>query len=176
MVRIDKNDYVGYEYMKLTVNNSKLSLYIDCYESFGWIVDENYPSKEIQGIVSFQMKRDRKIINKMELTRLQRNFEACLKEIEQLERSKTNMGKIVAMTIGVIGTAFMAGSTFAIVNNPPIVWLCIILAIPGFMGWALPYIVYKILVDKKTMEIKPLIANKYDEIYEICKKGYALLS
>lgn len=40
--------------------------------------------------VTLHLKRDRRIINKMELTRLQRNFEACAREIDKLERAKTS--------------------------------------------------------------------------------------
>ena len=84
------------------------------------------------------MKRDRKIINKMELTRLQRNFEAYVEEIRHLEKEKTSLPSIVAITTGIIGTAFIAGSTFAVTANPPHIVLCILLAIPGFLGWILP--------------------------------------
>ncbi len=85
------------------------------------------------------------------------------------------MATAVTIAIGVIGTAFMAGSTFAVVNEPPIIWLCILLAIPGFAGWAAPYFVFKTMVRKRTVIVNPLIENKYDEIYEICEKGSHIL-
>ena len=69
----------------------------------------------------------------------------------------------------------MAGSNFAVVADPPIIWLTILLAIPGFLGWILPYFLYQMLVRKKTMEIEPLMEEKYDEIYTICEKGTNLL-
>lgn len=170
-----KSDYIGYEYKKITTSLKQVSFYIDCYENFGWAVDENFTVKEGQDSVTFQLKRDRKIINKMELTRLQKNFEACANEIEQLEKSKSSTAMISALSAGIIGTAFIAGSTFAVVHEPPVIWLCIVLAVPGFIGWILPYFLYRMLAQKKTKEIQPIIDAKYDEIYEICKKGYSLL-
>ena len=113
-------------------------------------------------------------MNKMELTRLQRNFEACMNEIETLERSKTANARIASLTAGVLGTAFMAGSTFAVVASPPIIWLCILLAVPGFSGWIAPYFLYKKLVQKRTAKVVPLIEAIYDEIYDLCLKGSAL--
>lgn len=122
-----------------------------------------------------RLKRDRKIINKAELTRLQRNFEACASEIEALERSKTAKATAAAIALGILGTAFMAGSVFAVTAQPPLIALCIILAVPAFAGWILPYFLYKNIVKTQTEKITPLIEKKYDEIYEICEKGNSLL-
>lgn len=54
-----------------------------------------------------------------------------------------------------------------------IIWLCILLAIPGFIGWILPHFLYKKLSAKKA-EIAPLIEEKFDEIYQLCERGTAL--
>ncbi len=71
--------------------------------------------------------------------------------------------------------AFVAGSTFAIVHEPPVVWLCILLSIRGFVGWIVPYFLYGKIRRKNTQKIQLLIEAKYEEIYEICEKGHALL-
>ena len=78
--------------------------------------------------------------------------------------------------MGILGTAFMAGATFAVTAQPPHILLCIILAIPGFLGWILPSFLYKAGVRKQTEKMTPLIEEKYDEIYEICEKGNKLLN
>ena len=114
-----KKGFVGYEYKEISVDKSNVSFMIDCYENFGWELDENIqmntqpaygvPSKKM----TVRMKRNRKLVNKMELTRLQRNFEACVSEIQALEKAKTSTASIYAITTGILGTAFMAGSTFA---------------------------------------------------------------
>lgn len=171
----NRNTFIGYEYKELTVSVELASLYLDCYESFGWNQDENFPTKTGVQTVTLRLKRDRKIVNKVELTRLQRNFEACIREIEQLEQSKTTAAKIWAMTVGIIGTAFIAGSVFAVTHEPPVVWLCILLAIPGFLGWILPYFLYRGRKEKQIQKVQPLIEAKQDEIYEVCEKGHSLL-
>ena len=92
-----------------------------------------------------------------------------------MEQAKRTQGMIAALTVGILGTAFMAGSTFAAVATPPIIWLTILLAIPGFLGWVLPYFLYRAAVRRKTVQIEPLMEQKYDEINEICEKGSRLL-
>lgn len=88
------------------------------------------------------------------------------------------MAAVWALAEGVIGTAFMAGSTFAVVHEPPVIWLCILLAIPGFTGWIVPYFPYQEIKKRSMQKLQPLIEAKYEEIYEICEiceKGHSLL-
>ena len=168
-------DYVGYDYKTVTTNSEKTSMYLDAYENFGWIPDDSMPTGQFGGMVALKLKRDRKIINKAELTRLQQHFEACMDEITTLENSKTKTATIYSIATGLIGTAFLAGSVFAVTQEPPMILLCVILGIPGLIGWALPYYLFKLLTKKRSVEVEPLIEQKYDEIHEICEKGNALL-
>lgn len=177
MSEIEKSgkDFIGYEYKELNTNSDQFSLYLDSYQSFGWQPDRQFPLTQKGQQPILRLKRDRKILNRVELTRLEHHFEACMNEIDALEKSKTSGARIWALTVGIIGTAFMAGSTFAVVHEPPLVILCILLAVPGFLGWIFPYFLYKKISRKKSRKITPLIEQKYDEIYEICEKGNKLL-
>lgn len=168
-------DFVGYEYKELTAPGDKFSLYLDGYENFGWEVDKNTPPRKQSGMLTVTLKRDRRIVNKAELTRLQRNFDACIKEIEALERSKTTGPLILALTLGLIGTAFMAASVFAVTAQPPHVAACILFAIPAFAGWIAPIFIYRIQARRKTEQLNPLIEEKMEEIYRLCERGHALL-
>jgi len=178
-------DFVGYEYKELHSESSKVSFIMDGYECFGWKVDDNiyanngsiFTSKIPMNSqkVTIRLKRERKIMNKAELTRLQRNFEAYVNEINELNKAKTAKATIWALIIGLIGTAFMAGSVFAATANPPQIVICILLAIPAFIGWIIPYFLYRKIVKIQTNKINPLIETKYDEIYKLCEKGNKLL-
>lgn len=176
-----KKSFVGYEYKEIVADSSRASFLVDGYENFGWELAENmiegkiHPNAGPMKKVVIRLKRDRKIINKMELTRLQRNFEACVNEIEALEKSKSSVATGSSLALGIIGTAFMAGSTFAVTADPPLIVLSIVLAVPGFLGWIFPYFLYKKLLEKQTKKVSPFIEEKYDEIYEICEKGNKLL-
>lgn len=180
--------YIGYEYREIMVSKEYISIYMDSYPCFGWEPDPNRGMEE-EGISSaarakkidhadrkrLYFRRNHNISNKAELTRLQRNFDSCIREIEELNRSKTTTALMISLFIGILGTAFMAGSVFAVIAEPPIIWLTVLLAVPGFVGWILPYFLYRILVRKKAEEVNPLIEQKYDEIYTICEKGNKLL-
>ena len=173
--------FIGYEYKQVITKIEKISFLMDAYENFGWVVDENIshnsPENRLNphANVVLRLKRNRKIINKTELTRLQRNFESCMKEIDHLEGSKTSKATMYALIVGIIGTAFMAGSVFAVTAATPMIVLCIILAIPAFLGWILPYFIYNSVVRKRTEKVTPFIEEKRDEVYELCEKGNKLL-
>ena len=153
--------YVAYDYKEITAKGERAALLMDCYQSLGWEAEQgNAPGK---------------IMNKAELTRLQRNMEACVAEIDAMQKGKTTKASIVSLVLGLIGTAFMAGSVFAVTATPPIIWLCILLAVPAFTLWALAPILYPRMVAKRTKTVNELIEQKYDEIYAICEKGSKLL-
>lgn len=92
-----------------------------------------------------------------------------------MNHSKTAAALMISLLVGILGTAFMAGSVFAVTAEPPVLWLTILLAVPGFAGWILPYFLYRGVTRKKEAEINPLIEQKFDEIYRICEKGSGLL-
>ena len=167
------NDFIGYEYKDVTVRHDMEAMYADSMPSFGWQMEGTVPSLS-PNTVTMKFKRNRRITNKAELTRLQREFEAHVNEIEKLEDSKKIMPSAVAYIIGIVGTAFMAGSVFAITLVPPNVMLCIILAIPGFIGWVVSYFAFLKIQKSKISKAMPMIDRQYDEVYEICSKASAL--
>lgn len=169
------SEFIGYEYQDMSVDAAKASLYLDCYRSFGWLADENLPAAGGGRKATLHLKRDRKLVGRTELTRLQRHFEACAKDLQALEKAKTTAAMIWALSVGILGTVFMALSTFAVTHEPPIIWLCAVLAVPGVLGWALPYFLYKRIVRRETERLRPLIEAKYEEAYQICEKAVKLL-
>lgn len=168
-------NFVAYEYKDITTEHSMESFYADGYQYFGWQLEGIFGTMLAGRTSTLKFKRDRKILNKAELTRLQRQFEACAREIMALERSKTANATIAAIFIGLVGAAFMALSVFAITAPTPHVLLCIVFSIPGFVGWILPYFVFKGLSGKRAQVVEPLIDAKYDEAYEVCEKANSLL-
>ena len=168
------DNFIGYEYKEISVGRDKEGVYADGYPSFGWQLDKS--TAPILGLptVYLKFKRDRKIRNKAELTRLQRQFESNVSEIEKLEQSKTTTASIAAYTIGLVGTAIMACSVFAFLAD--MILLCIILAVPAFVGWALGYFSYIKIRNKRIVTVTPLIEQQYDAIYEVCEKAHGLLA
>ena len=169
-----KNGFTGYEYRDITVKKTMQSIYADSFGSFGWIADGIGGAVGKVDSVVMKFKRDRKIRNKSELTRLQRQFEACTAEIVSLEKSKVTKAAGIAYAVGVIGCAFMVGSVFAVTAGN--ISLCVILAVPGFLGWIAPYLIFRGISRKRTEVVNPLIDQKYDELYSVCERANALLN
>ena len=168
-------EFRNYEYKTVTVKSNALSLWLDGYESFGWQEDPRFPDRGEKETVVLRLRRDRRILNKMELTRLQRNFEACMEEIDALEKAPDNTALGAALAVGLVGTALLAGSVFSVAATPPIIWLCVLLGVPGLIGWVLPYFVYQHVRRKRARSLAPLIEKKQDEIWTLMEKGQALL-
>ena len=168
------NGFTGYEYKEVSVHRDMGGVYADGYPNFGWEIDGS--ASPIFGLSTthLRFKRDRKIVNKAELTRLQHQFESCASAIEKLEGSKTTRASIAAFSLGIVGSAFMAGSVFAFLANNTI--LCTVLAVPAFIGWILPYFAYLHLTAKRIEEVRPLVEHQYDCIYEVCEKAHGLLA
>ena len=82
VIEKDNHDYIGYDYYSMKVDKQKVSMYIDYYESFGWTLEDHDIYKEEISKGNLHFKRERKIMNKVELTRLQRQLEDCLNQIQ----------------------------------------------------------------------------------------------
>lgn len=166
-------NFVGYEYKLIEAPRDLTSIYLDYYPSFGWEAETS--SLSASGArANLSFKRNRKLKNKVEINKLQRQFESGIETIASLEKSKTTRAFIVAMIIGLIGTAFMACSVFAVTADNVIG--CIIFAIPGFIGWALPYFVYNAIARKSSAQVSAQIDRQYDELFAACEKSEALLA
>ena len=163
------SEFESFDYTKVTVAENQMSQYMDGYEHFGWKVDSNVPIEKGIGKVTIHLKRSRAVL------RLQRHFEACMSEIAALENSTESFAMIAALTSGISGCAFVAGSVFAVTAAKPIIWLMILLAIPGFFLWGIAYPLYKNVKKWRAEKVKPLIEAKLDEAEKVCEKGHALL-
>lgn len=168
-------EFESYDYLNITVSAAYCSQYIDGYESLGWQQDENVPQEHSGDKITLHMKRSRSIMNKTELTRLQRHYEACVREIIVLEESRQSIPTMVAIGMGMLGCAFLAGSVFAIIGEPPVYWLMVLLGIPGLALWGAALPVYRMVRHWRSAKVTPLIETKYDEAYEVCARAQSLL-
>ncbi len=170
---MSNRSFIGYEYQEISVKNEMSSVCADGYANFGWKLEDSSFALGRPEYVVMKYKLNRKIRNKTELTRLQRQFDSIVSDIISLESSKRLKASIIAYTVGIVGTAFMAGSVFSVTAG--LILPCIILAIPAFVGWILPYFLYRSIEKDKTASVAPLIDSKYDELYTICEKANDLL-
>lgn len=183
MLEMNRNAqaYVAYEYKEATVDLKRASEYLDGYESFGWELDDAYEAHASyagmpvrESLISLHLRRDRRIVNRMELTRLQRQFEACMKEIHTLEGLKDIHATICSLCTGVVGLALLFCATFTAITSKALTWLSILLAIPGIICCALAYPIYGRTYQRREREVESLLDAKREEICTICEKGHRL--
>ncbi len=168
------SSFIGYEYIEVPVKQRYVSLVEDGYANFGWCLDQAVHSPAGVGSLTLKFKRDRSINDKHELAKMQRRFDEVVREIDHLEQQKTLLASILAYTIGLVGTGFMAASVFSIT-----LWTMIpamvLFAILGFIGWILPYLIFIKVRKTKTLELAGSIDEKYDELYALTKSANALI-
>lgn len=191
MKNSETKEFIAYEYLNINVKESKEPLYIDCYEALGWnIVNNtttleegdyyinNIPSISENKMVTLKLKRDRNIPNKGELQSLQRKLENILKEIDKLENEPNIKGMMKSLTIGLLGTVFLAISVFAITANDLSIVnyiICALTGIIGLAGWALGFISYKNTKSKVEQANTSLIEEQYNTLYDCCEKANRLI-
>ncbi len=191
MKNSETKEFIAYEYLNINVKSDKEPLYTDCYEAFGWILTNNaalveegdyylnnLPNVNVTKQVNLKFKRDRKIPNKGELQTLQRKMENSLKEIDKLEKEPMSKGVTKSLSIGLIGTIFLAISVFAITASTLSLSnyiICIISGIIGLAGWLFGFLSYKNTKTKVEKENTQLIEEQYNAVYDCCEKASKLI-
>lgn len=180
-------DFIAYDYLKLEVLPDLEQLYVDCYQSFGWEltkVSETNINQDyyINGrtflekpLVTLKFKRNRKIKNKAELLKLQKDMEDYFKKIDKLKKEPELIGTIYSMILGVVGLLFIIFSILSLTSKTPFYILGVINGIVGVVGVILAFFMY----NKKRKQLQEkneiLIEEQYNNIYELCEKANNLI-
>lgn len=194
--------FVAYEYKTVKVRRENECLFRDSYGSFGWSLVKSDPAivKHVWGPIrvlsaplglipgsplarmisdhdsakerELTFRRPRDIPRKAELNRLQAQFEAGIAGIETLERSKTSTASVAAYAVAFVGTVLMGAATFSYLAG--MLFVCVLLAVPGFGAWTAAYFVYKAVRASKTEQAAPLIDFRHDTMYAVCGNAEAV--
>lgn len=165
-------DFIGYEYKNISVPSLDEGLYVDSYRAFGWALESSEQDKLTSNIV-LKFKRDRQIRNKAELSRLQRQFDSYAMQVRGLEAAPKSRARMISLSVGIIGCAFLAGATFSYMSG--FIVAMVLLAIPGFLLWLIAYPSYTRVLAKTTQRNASQVDATYDAVYETTKKASQLL-
>jgi hypothetical protein len=172
MTGTDKR-FVAYEYAAVRASADQESLLKDAYRSFGWTCEAVDRPSLPAGVVTLRLKRDRAVPNKAALAKLQRQFENTLDAIGGLERSKTAGASAAAFTVGILGSAALAGSVFCFMAG---VWVpFVLLGLIGLVGWTMPYFLYTTIRARRSAIANAEIDLQYDQLYAICEQAANLI-
>lgn len=166
-------DFVAYEYTTVKADRDLESLYRDSYQNFGWELEGYGSGVPSPNNVSIKLKRDRRIKNRSAVAELQRTCERALESIAGLERSKNTSAFTAALTVGILGCVFLAGSIFAIEAS---MWtLSIPLGGVGLILWLAGYLVHGKVKARRTRQVDPLIDRQYEIVYDTGEQAARLL-
>ncbi|MGC3955469.1 MAG: hypothetical protein QM804_14675 [Propionicimonas sp.] len=172
-------DYVAYEYLTVQADRELELLYRDTYRSFGWIIEATAGGPLGGGTpnpatVTLKLKRDRRLRNRPLVNELQRKAEGALAAIRDLEKSRTSTAVATALGIGILGSAFLAGSVFAIEAG---LWLLSVpLGAVGLLGWLAGWLAHGKVKARRTSQTAPLIDRQYEIVYDASEQAARLLA
>lgn len=199
----NQENFVAYEYKNISVKRDSVALYEDCLKNFGWTlieqknhgfvpaqVDVNPHQVETDvtaystvaapetvdeaDVLTLKFKRNRRLLNKREIDKLERQCEDALRAIEKLEKKNSARVMGVSLGTGIIGTAFLGLATFQFVAGS--LALGIVFAVVGVAGWAFGFFANRKIGNKKAAQAEPVISQQLDEVYRICEAAHALLA
>ncbi|MFT4122347.1 MAG: hypothetical protein QM635_00785 [Microbacteriaceae bacterium] len=175
--------FTAYEYASVRAPRALESLYRDTYRGFGWTVESTELADPIRPLpltpavqpttITLRLKRDRNIRNRQMVQTLQRKAEGSLSTIARLERSKTTRAIVLAVTIGIVGAAFLAGSI--LLMNGGLLAVSIVLGVIGVIGWGGGFLAYLGVRSRRTATVIPRIDREFDALYETTDQAARLL-
>ncbi len=173
-------DYRSYDYTTVQTSQKDAPQTIDCYECLGWelVKSSDYG---ILPWVTLQFKRNRKIKNKEQLTRIQVRLNDAMDSLDVMEQEKTKNATIWSLVLGIIGALIFGGGlclflveTFAFGLAGFIVG--VVLGAIGAVVCGFAYPIYKKIRAQKTAQMNVLIEKKKDEIAQLCEDAQKLFN
>ena len=198
----NKENFVAYEYKTVKATRDSAGVHIDCMENFGWTLVEN-EGYDVQTLLSnlnpvnfgrniagaaqtfgetadgtppmtLKFKRDRRIENKQELEKLERDYEAALAAIHKTERKNAAQTMGISMGTGIIGTVFIGLGIYNFVSSNTV--LGVLFTAVGAIGWVIGFFSNAKVSKKKSVQTEPSIQEQLDIVYNTCEKAHALLA
>ena len=198
----NNNDFVAYEYKTVNATRDSAGMYIDCMENFGWtlIETDGYDAQVLLSnlnpvnlgrniasaaqtfgetadttpAITLKFKRDRRIDNKQQLDKLEREYEAAMSAITRIERKNEAQTMGVSLGTGIIGAVFVGLSVYNFVSSNII--LGVLFAAVGAIGWAVGFFSNRKVGRKKSVQTEPTIQEQLDIAYGACEQAHALLA
>ena len=164
-------EFIGYEYTTVRAPRDLARLYEDTYRAFGWTVTDEHA---VSGAVEFKLKRDRSIRTRSAVAELERKAQQSLTSIGRLTASPRTFAMSSAMAIGLIGTAFLAGSVFTLLGG--FIVASVALGVVGLLGWAGGAASYLLVRNRRTAKLAARVDGEYRTVYECAEQATRLLA
>ena len=169
---------ITYDYKTIKVKREYETIVCDAYENLGWELTNTSASENSLFYINLSFKRNRKIENKMELTKLQEKVDNILANIENLQTKKKNAGVVEGISTGVVGALiFGGGMSMSMLNTASVGLLVggIAVGIVGITVGLLGWLVLKKINKKKNTKIQPILESEFDKLADVCEQAHGLI-
>lgn len=173
---MQEKEFISYEYKTVSVKAKDQTKAMDMYEAFGWEITGT--ASAVTGDTTLSLKRNRNLLHKQELNKLERQAEDTFATINGLERSKTLVASVFAYIFGCFAALVLGGGmclTMLIEGSIPAFVGGVILGVAGIALCGVNYVIYKKLVEKKTKSLLPVIDQTEEKLANTLEKGNDLL-
>ena len=198
----NKKNFVVYEYKNVNVKRDSAGMHIDCMENFGWslIEDDGYDfqallsnlnpvnlgrniadaaqcfgeTADASPTITLKFKRDRRIENKQQLDKLEKEYEEALSAINKIERKNSAQTMGVSLGTGIIGAVFVGLSVYSFISSNIV--LGTLFAVVGAAGWAIGFFSNQKVGKKKSVQSGPQVQEQLGIAYNACEQAHALLA
>lgn len=169
---------ITYDYKTIKVKREYETIVCDAYENLGWELTNTSASENSLFYINLSFKRNRKIENKMELTKLQEKVDNILANIENLQTKKKNAGVVEGISTDVVGALiFGGGMSMSMLNTASVGLLVggIAVGIVGITVGLLGWLVFKKINKKKNTKIQPILESEFDKLADVCEQAHGLI-
>lgn len=168
-------NFITYDYFTTRTSAESATMVADYYESLGWELTNRTGFLNL----TLTFRRDRKIANKSDLVKAQKNLDSALKHIELLEKKKTASPRLASVIFGSISSLILGlGMSSCLVWGNETIYMIagVIVGVVGIIGCLVTYPLFSKLRRNSTAKVLPFINSKYDEISNICENANKLVA
>lgn len=166
--------YRSFEYARTVVKNELAQAACDCYEALGFELTDQR-SAIPGGPATLSFRRNRKVLWKAQLAKMQCAMDDTLATIAHLEAEKTRKASGQAIAIGVVSALI-----FGIGLCCAMVWTSlmvpgIVVGVLGIAGCIFAWLHYRKVYETESARINPQIEEAYDRLATQRKEAQAIL-
>lgn len=168
---------ITYDYKTVRVQRSMEAMLTDAYENLGWEVTNTQMAGVGTNNVDISFKRDRKVVNKQELNKLQFKIDDTLEKIRKIQNQKGNAGVPEGIATGVVGALVLGGGMSMVMVLSGTAYLIggIVLGVVGIGIGLLGWLVDNKIQKKKLAKLEPQYQEELDKLSDLCEEANKLL-
>lgn len=174
---MEKEKAIVYDYKTVSVRREMEPMFIDTYENLGWEMINTTLQAGALTHVNVSFKRDRKIKNKVALSKIQNKVDITLSNINKINLSKQSAGVPEGLTVGICGALIFGGGMSMCMCLQGVGYMIggIALGVMGVGVALLGWLTHNKCRNKKLAKLEPMLDEELNKLSDLCEEGHNLL-